>query len=140
MTEKPELQEMSEQLLDLWQEQLSRMAADPAFMAAWSGKMAAALQNPAASPPPQDWLQHWSQLWQNPLHPSAPPTPQDRHAQASPASAAPAAAAAAMAAQPDGSHVLLSQLGQRLALMEARMALMEARLDAAGRGADPKTP
>ncbi|MDY0872925.1 hypothetical protein [Dongia rigui] len=127
----PELDELARRLLDLWQDQLSAVAANP-DLAAQAARLMAAMPLPGmwlsqlgqmgqAGGSGDDLTKAWTRMtkdwmaqdwWKGTAHGSA----NGDTAPSSPAGAAPAAAAS----QPRGSD--LDELGRRLAGIEQRLA------------------
>jgi hypothetical protein len=109
MPEPPDLANLAKRYVDLWQDQLSAMAADPELAESMARLLAALV--------PPTWLR-----WPGATRDEA---------------AAPAGAAAAGAAPLDGDGGL-AELARRLAAVEERLAALEAGTRGGGTGARGK--
>ena len=128
MAEPPDLQDLAKRYLDLWQDQLRAMAADPDTMASVArmlsatGRQAGPEGAPEAMTNPLAWWQTAAAAMQA-LTPMGGSTPFDPVSAAgrAPAETRPPAAAAA----PDGGGVGLRDLERRLAALEGRLDALE---------------
>jgi hypothetical protein len=113
MAESPDLEALARRYLDLWQEQMAAMAADPEL----SDTLARLWQTTAAAGPAG-----WAALWG-----AAAPTPR---APAHDTKAGAASAAAAPRERADD----VADLARRVAELEVRLGRIEAALAVAGHG------
>jgi hypothetical protein len=140
---EPSVEDLARRLMDLWQEQMAAIAADPDLMRQMAQMMAAspfpammqgimqgilAATAPAGGQNPYEW-------WKAEKHGAQPPTPaQSPESQSS--QAGPAAAAAA--SQPGGGD--LAELRRHLAGLEARLAELGSQGTGAGAGEPAAKP
>jgi hypothetical protein len=129
MAEPPDLQHLAKRYLDLWQDQLRAMAADPEMMAAVGRMLAAAVgqqgqpaaEGAPAAPNPFAW---WPMAGAMPsLSPTGGATPFDSVFAAGRAHAEARSQAAAAAS--DGGSRELRELERRLAALEERLDALE---------------
>lgn len=126
MSEPPDLETLARRYLDLWQDQVSALAADPEFTETL-GRM---LQVSAALGP-AGWMSVWTAA-------AAGLKPQNAHDERSaksattPANPAPGSAAAAAPSHDGGDD--LAELRRRLAALEARLAGLDGARGAARNG------
>lgn len=141
MAEPPDLQDLAKRYLDLWQDQLRAMAADPDTMASVARMLSAAAGQsgpegaPAAVASPLAWWQAAAAAMQT-LSPMGGATPLDP-AFATGRAAAEARSPAASAAS-DGSGGGLRDLERRLAALEARLDALEPGVRTGGGSAKGK--
>ncbi|MGQ0675830.1 MAG: hypothetical protein ACT4N4_07060 [Rhodospirillales bacterium] len=145
----PGLDQLAKRYMDLWQDQLAAMAADPELLASMSRLMAGAFAAgvsampgfaqgfqpqgfgaPQAYTPPQGTAE---------AVPNGSTKPNGHDAPQSNGHDAPAqAGAAAVAAAPDDRGLGVSELIRRLGLIEARLASLEAGIARRRGSADPR--
>jgi hypothetical protein len=146
MADPPDLQELAKRYLDLWQDQLRAMAADPETMASFS-RMLSAMTGQAGGTPTSgsgapnaatNPFAFWPMAGAMPtVSPMGGATPFDFVFAAGRDAAQARAEAAAPA--PDGGGDVLRELERRLAALEARLDALEPRPGTGGRGGKGKS-
>jgi hypothetical protein len=134
MPEPPDLETLARRYLDLWQDQVSALAADPEFT-----ETLGRLLQVSAALGPAGWMSLWTaaaaglqpQKGQNP-HAARPFTTGN----AAPARAAETAGPAPAAASPGDGNADLAELRRRLAVLEERLGRVAAERTDAGRRMD----
>jgi hypothetical protein len=123
MAEPPDLDTLARRYLDLWQEQVAAVAADPELTQTY-----AHLAQAMSALGPAGWMSLWSAAAPGfqPPNPGSPPPHDQRAAQAAAPSAPPRAAAAA--APPGDRRDDLAELGRRFAALEERLFRIESSL------------
>src|ERR1700744_3859481 len=125
MADPPDLAALARRYVDLWQDQLTAMAADPA-LAESTARLLAALV-PAGWPPQTHAQDDDAGRF----------SPRRARAKKPPPATAEAGAAAAGAA-PDERDRRLAELTRRVGALEKRLAALEAGIRAPGRDAEPR--
>src|SRR6185437_16985154 len=112
MSEPPDLETLAKRYLDLWQDQVSALAADPEF----TETLGRLLQVSAAMGPAG-----WMSLWGAAAQGLKPQKPHDASPAQPPANPSPASRPAAVAAAPHDGGDDVAELRRRIAALEARL-------------------
>jgi hypothetical protein len=130
MADSPDLAALARRYVDLWQDQLTAMAADPA-LAESTARLLAALV-PAGWPPPGTQDDDAGSFFRGPVPGTTKPQPaKAQHANAKTGSAAAGAAS-------DQRDRRLDELARSLAALEKRLAALETGIRPRRRNAQPR--